>query len=118
MSRAPLDCFSLEKREKITTVLQAINQRGDLHVHLFFFSNSFIYLLTCLSYLDVVCFSLCTYRKYLLNSQKLFIHIFTPHLIYAWIHYLRIDTLSLIITTQGKVYIEIELNVSYPYENQ
>ena len=118
VSRAPLDCFSLEKREKITTVLQAINQRGDLHVHLFFFSNSFIYLLTCLSYLDVVCFSLCTYRKYLLNSQKLFIHIFTPHLIYAWIHYLRIDTLSLIVTTQGKVYIEIELNVSYPYEKQ
>lgn len=26
--------------------------------------------------------------------------------------------LQVIVTTQGKVYIEIELNISYPYENQ
>lgn len=80
VSRAPLDCFSLEKHEKITTVLQAVNQRDDLHDHLFFL----IHLFTCLLVWVLTCLStrFCLFQSLYLSQilTKL------SEIIYSYIH--------------------------------
>ena len=76
VSRAPLDCFSLEKREKITIVLQAVNQRDDLHDHLFFL----IHLFTCLL---VWVISMLFVSVFVLTTNTYFNN---PEIIYSYIH--------------------------------
>ena len=77
----------------------------------------FIYLLAYLFELSRCCLFQSLYLTQILIKL--------PEIIYSFIHstFIRGSTiyasiLQVIVTTQGKVYIEIVLNISYPYENR